>query len=72
MCPLCILDKEWLDVGDSCLWQVEDKHPFEGLCWNGSSLLEWTLSFDLDRCQESENEYVTVTALYQNYKLFMY
>lgn len=36
---------------------------FEGLCWNGSSLLEWTVSFDLDRCHENENQYVTITAL---------
>lgn len=33
---------------------------FEGLCWNGSSLLEWTVSFDLDRCHENENQCVTV------------
>lgn len=62
--PLCISYEEWLDVGDSCLWQVQGTHPLEGLCWNGTSLLEWTVSFDLDRCHESENEHVTVTALY--------
>lgn len=29
-----------VDVGDAYLWQVEDKYPLEGLCWNRSSFLD--------------------------------